>query len=241
VLVLLAALSACGRSLGSTSSAAPTASPAPTATPGISAQPVSFSTQDGVTLSGTLYGHGAQAIILSNEGNNASEPWQPVAEQLAAHGYLVLSYAYRPSAANFDGLAAHALADLQVAISFMRARPITRLILIGASLGALVSLKVATIQRVDGLVAISSPMGYQEIQLTDVDLRQLVVPKLFVTSADNQPFASATLHMFAVAPAPKEQRVYPGTAHGTSLFVGASGTDLFAVILQFVQRYAPVR
>jgi pimeloyl-ACP methyl ester carboxylesterase len=222
-------------------SAEGTVSPLPTATPGISAQVVSFLTPDGVTLSGTLYGHGARAVILSNEGDNASTPWQPVAEQLAIHGYLVLSYAYRPSDANFDGLAAHALTDLRAAIAFMHAHSITRLILIGASLGALVSLKVAAPQRVDGLVAISAPMGYQDVHLTDADLQRLVMPKLFVTSADNQPFAAATLHMFAVSPEPKAMQVYPGNAHGTSLFSGAGGTDLVAAMLQFVQQYAPVR
>jgi pimeloyl-ACP methyl ester carboxylesterase len=152
-----------------------------------------------------------------------------------------LSYAYRPSDAAFDGLAAHALVDLRAAVAFMRTRPITQLILIGASLGALVSLKGATTIPCDGLVAISAPLGYQDIQLRDVDLLRLVMPKLFVTSADNQPFAADTLQMFAASPQPKEQLVYPGDAHGTSLFVGPSGANLLAALLAFVQRTAPVR
>ena len=215
---------------------------APTATLAVAAQAVRFSTADGVTLAGTLYGRGSRGVILSNEGNNASAPWRPIAQQLAFQGYLVLSYAYRPSDATFDGLAQHALTDLHAAIAFMRARPLplTRLILIGASLGALVSLKAATTTRCDGLIAISAPMGYQDVQLSDADLQRLVVPKLFVTSAENQPFAGDTLHMFDVSPPPKDKRVYPGDAHGTSLFAGGSGADLLSALLAFVERYAPM-
>src|SRR5262249_42778838 len=143
----------------------------PTATLVIAAQPVRFTAEDGVSLAGILYGQGSQAIILSNEGNNASEPWRPVAQQLAFQGYLVLSYSYRPSHANYDGLAKHALTDLRAAIAFMRARSITKLILIGASLGALVSLKAATTTHFDGLIAISAPISYQDVQLSDGDLQ----------------------------------------------------------------------
>ncbi|HZC79829.1 MAG TPA: hypothetical protein VE258_18890, partial [Ktedonobacterales bacterium] len=165
-----------------------------------------------------------------------------IAQFLAARGYLVLSYAYRPSAPDYAGLAAHALTDLRAAVSFMRTRlVVTRLILVGASLGALVSLKAAASMRCDGLIAISSPLGYQDVQLDDGELGRLAMPKLFVTSADNQPFASDTLQMFDASPEPKEKRVYPGNAHGTSLFGGASGADLLFAMLTFVQQYAPAQ
>jgi uncharacterized protein len=241
VLALLPAFAACGTAQRSVPAAGATPTPSPSATPVVTVQTVNFTTQDGVTLAGALYGQGTHAVILSNEGNNASAPWQPVAEQLGANGYLVLSYAYRPTDANYDGLAAHALTDLRAAIAFLRARPITQLVLVGASLGALVSLKVATTQRCDALVAISSPLGYQDVQLTDDEMHHLVVPKLFVTSVDNPPFTSDTLHLFAMSAQPKEKEVYPGEAHGTDLFGGASGADLMRVLLRFVQRYAPVR
>jgi pimeloyl-ACP methyl ester carboxylesterase len=241
VLVLLAVVVACSRPPGATPSTVATAQLSPTTTVLIPAQPVSFTTADGVTLLGTLFGGGSQAVLLSNEGNNASAPWRPVAQAIAARGYLVLSYAYRPSNAAYEGLAAHALLDLRAAVAFLRAHAITHLILIGASLGALVSLKVATVLPCDGLVAISAPQGYQEVQLSDADLLRLGMPKLFVTSADNQPFAGDTLRMFTIAPEPKEQLVYPGAAHGTSLFADPTGADLLAALLRFVQRVAPVQ
>jgi pimeloyl-ACP methyl ester carboxylesterase len=204
----------------------------------VSSQPVSFAAADGTRLAGTLYGRGMRAVILSNEGDNSSAPWRPIAQQLAVRGYLVLSYAYRPVDANYDGLATHALSDLRGAIAFIRARPIpiTQLILIGASLGALEEVKVAATTPCNGLVVISAPLGYQDVQICDADLT-----KLFVTSADNRPFASDTLHMFEVSPLPKDKRVYPGDAHGVLLFAGMSGPALLSSILEFVQRTAPAQ
>lgn len=243
-------LAACGSSSRlATTTAAPTGhsirapSPVPTATLEVSSQPVSFSAADGTRLAGTLYGRGMRAVILSNEGDNASAPWRPIAQQLAVRGYLVLSYAYRPVDANYDGLATYALSDLRGAIAFIRARPIpiTQLILIGASLGALEEVKVAATTPCDGLVVISAPLGYQDVQISDADLAHLRMPKLFVTNADNQPFASNTLHMFEVSPLPKDKRVYPGDAHGVRLFAGTSGPALLSSILEFVQRTAPAQ
>src|SRR5713101_3009634 len=89
LLVLLTPLSGCSTSQGAapTRSAA-TPTPSPTATPVLVTQQVSFVTSDGVTLSGTLYGQGTRAIILSNEGDNNSFTWVPMAQQLATLGYL---------------------------------------------------------------------------------------------------------------------------------------------------------
>jgi hypothetical protein len=136
---------------------------------------------------------------------------------------------------------ASAASDLRGAIAFIRARPIpiTQLILIGASLGALEEVKEAATTPCDGLVVISAPLGYQDVQISDADLARLRMPKLFVTSADNQPFASDTLHMFEVSPLPKDKRVYSGDAHGVRLFAGTSGPALLSSILEFVQRTAP--
>jgi pimeloyl-ACP methyl ester carboxylesterase len=199
-----------------------------------------------VRLSGTLYGQGTRAVILSNEGDNASAPWRPIAQQFAARGYLVLSYTYRPVDANYDGLAAYALSDLRGAVAYLRARPlpttpITRLILIGASLGALEEVKVAATTPCDALVVISAPLGYQDVQISDADLAHLRMPKLFVTSTDNQPFAADTLHMYEASPPPKDMRTYPGDAHGVRLFAGTSGPALMSAMLEFIQRSAPAQ
>src|SRR6266568_1693547 len=164
LLLALSILSACGKSQ-EVAPASPTSQPSATATTAVRGQSVSFVAADGVTLQGVLYGQGMQAIILSNEGNNESSPWLPVVQQLVQQGYQVLTYRYRDQGDTLDQLAVHSLADLRAAIAFMHTRNVGRLVLIGASLGALDTVKVAGVERFDAMVVISAPMGFQQVQL----------------------------------------------------------------------------
>jgi hypothetical protein len=241
LLVLMPLLPGCGTS----QAAAPTrsaATPAPslTPTPLVVTRPVSFVTSDGVTLSGTLYGQGTRAIILSNEGDNDAFAWVPMAQQLATLGYLVLGYAYRPEVATASGLPSQALRDLRAANAFMHTLHTSGITLMGSSLGGLISLKEATIGHFDALVPISAPVAFEDVQLSDTELQRITTPKLFVTSDQNDPYTSDTYHMFAVTPQPKVERIYPGRRHGLALFQGTSGPDLLSTLRQFLQRYAPV-
>jgi alpha/beta superfamily hydrolase len=240
LLLAISILSACGTSQGGAPVASPTSRPSVTATPAVSSQPVSFVSQDGVTLQGLLYGQGMQAIILSNEGDNDSSRWVPVAQRLAQQGYLVLTFNYRYQGNSIDQLALHSLADLHAAIAFMRARNVSRLVLMGASLGALDTVKVASVEKFDAIVVISAPIGFQEVQLQDSELHRIIVPKLFVTSEDNEPFTHDTLHIFDATPDPKVKLVYAGTMHGISIFDSPSGANLLPSLLQFLQHYVPV-
>src|ERR1700730_5008800 len=145
LLVLLTLLSGCGASQGAAPTRiAATPTPSPTATPVLVTQQVSFVTSDGVTLSGTLYGQGTRAIILSNEGDNNSLTWVPMAQQLATLGYLVLGYSYRPQVATANGLPSQGLRDLRAAIAFIHTHHVSGITLMGSSLGGLISLKEAT-------------------------------------------------------------------------------------------------
>lgn len=241
LLVLLTLLSGCGtsqRAAHTSSAAMPT--PSPTAPPVLVTQQVSFVTSDGVTLSGTLYGQGTRAIILSNEGDNNSFTWVPMAQQLATLGYLVLGYSYRPQVATANGLPSQGLRDLRAAIAFIHTHHVTGITLMGSSLGGLISLKEATTEHFDALVPISAPVAFEDVHLSDAELQRITTPKLFVTSDQNDPYTSDTYHMFDVTPQPKEERIYSGRRHGLALFQGTSGPDLLSALRHFLQHYAPV-
>ena len=241
LLALLMLLSSCGASQGATPTrTAARTIPSPKATQAIVTQEVSFVTSDGLTLSGTLYGKGTRAIILSDQGDNDSFAWVSVSQQLARLGYLVLGYSYRPEVATANGLSSQGLRDLRAAVAFMHTRHVTGITLMGSSLGGLISLKDATVERFDALVPISAPVAFGDVQLSDAELQRLTLPKLFVTSDQNDPFTSDTYHMFAVTPQPKEERIYPGRRHGLALFQGTSGPDLLSALRQFLQQYVPV-
>jgi alpha/beta superfamily hydrolase len=235
---VVAVLAACGTVQQSVPTSTPTK---PTPTPTVPSQSVSFVDKDGVMLYGTLYGQGKRAIILSNEGDNDPTSWVPVAVQLASRGYLVLGFAYRSEDNTDAALAAHTFADLRAAVTFVHTRNVTGITLMGSSLGGLLAVKAATSEKFDAVVAISAPIEYQDLQLSDAELHRLSSPKLFVTSDQNDPFTGDTLHMYDTTPAPKEKQVYAGRHHGIALFQDHLKPELLSVLLQFLQHYVPAR
>src|SRR5712692_8888245 len=98
LLLAISVLSACGRDKSGPYGAAPTVVPKVRGSGrdksgpyiAVPSQAVSFLSEKGVMLQGILYGQGTRAVILSNEGNNESGPWLPVAQQIAQQGYVVL-------------------------------------------------------------------------------------------------------------------------------------------------------
>jgi len=232
--LVILSLNACSTAADTASS--PVATPrAATATTEIQSEAVSFPASATIMLHGRLYGAGVRGVILSNEGDNISSHWTPMAERLAVAGYLTLTYDYHPTS-SADTSSSEALLDLRGAVAFMRSQHVTTLALIGSSLGGLVSLKQASLDPVTAVVAISAPIEWEDVRLSDGDLARLTAPKLFVTSEENEPFTSDTQRMYDLTPEPKERQVYPGRLHGIQLFDAAPSADLLPKLLSFLDR-----
>jgi alpha/beta superfamily hydrolase len=246
---LLVLLASCGS--GTPSQPASLPAPSPTQTPSITPTPtipnvsshlVHFLTSDHVQLAGLLYGHGKTAVICSHELRTTKIIWSAsgIVQRLAQRGYLALAYDFRgngDSAGQFD--ASKLDVDLRAAITFVRKLGATKIILLGSSMGGTATLKVAASQQVAAVITLSAPQEFG-VNVSDAEVKAIRAPKLFVNSKDDG-FASDTMHMYAVAKPPKEIQMYPGSAHGTSIFdVGSeNGTDLTQRILNFVTHYAP--
>ena len=72
-------------------------------------------------------------------------------------------------------------------------------------------------------------------EIESVDLNT-DIPKLFIAAEnDNTVSADATHALYDLAAEPKEWQTYPGSAHGTDLFEGASGAELQQRILGFIE------
>lgn len=208
---------------------------------------VTFTTADGVTLQGTLYGNGTTAVILSTMGAQRQETWAPFAREIAAHGYLALTYNFRYWVSETkmqDDLRDKAAEDLRAAVAFARQQGAQRVVLVGASLGALASLKAASDSKPAAVVIMAAPFGpfpaLPSLQVDKADLQVITAPKLFInTEHDEGGFTESTQKMFEVAPDPKELHIYPGSAHGTDLFDTDQSADLTLRLIEFIERNTP--
>src|SRR2546429_2542637 len=142
---LLFLLASCGSGTPSQPASLPTPSPTPTlgitptpTIPTVSSRLVHFLTSDHVQLAGLLYGHGKTAVICSHELRTTKIIWSEsgIVQRLAVRGYLALAYDFRgngDSAGQFD--ASKLDVDLRAAIAFVRNLGVSRILLLGSSMG----------------------------------------------------------------------------------------------------------
>lgn len=215
----------------------PTPTPAPTM-PNIPAVPVHFTTRDHVQLAGVLYGNGGTtAIICSHEHPGSKAEWSDSAPWFAARGFMVLAYDFRgwgESGGTFD--ASQADKDVFAAIAFVHSRGAKKVILLGASMGADISLIAASETQVAGVITLSPEYLFG---LNNTQIKAISAPKLFINSVDDG-YADDTQQMYQNALPPKELHLYPGGAHGVAIFSTANGQDLIARIIAFTNKYAPL-
>jgi len=240
--VTVAVLAGCGDNPSPRASppSASTAAGTAAGTAGAVGTPVSFAAADGVTLAGHRFGTGPTAIVLSNMGDNDETDWQRFAPELTGPGSFVLTYSYRYPLrirSLTAEMARGAVEDLRGAVAYARAQGARRVILIGASLGGMLTAKVAGALAVDGAVIMAAPADRRDFDLRveDAELAAITAPKLFVVSdADPTVDPAETRQLYDRAPEPKQWRSFPGTAHGTRLFATAAGQDLGRLLAGFV-------
>lgn len=222
----------------------PTVTPTPAITPTptlptVSRTEVHFSTQDHVLLDGWLYGRGSStAIICSHEHPGSKADWSDSAPWFAASGFMVLAYDFRGwgnSQGQFD--ASKLDKDVLAAIAFVKSKGAKKVMLLGASMGADISLITAAETQVAGVITLSPEYLFG---LSDTNIRAVSAPKLFINS-EGDAFATDTQQMYQNAGQPKTLHLYPGNAHGVDIFATDNGQDLIARILTFVNTYAPLQ
>src|SRR3990172_448369 len=213
----------------------------PTAEPIAEAGPreVSFQTEDGVTLSGTLFGVGGVGVVLSHMRPVDQTSWHAFAQTLADNGYLALAYDFRGYGKS-EGPQALGLIDRDVraAVDFLRSQGAGRVVLIGASMGGTASAKVAAVVGDDGLVVLSGPQSFEGLNVASEDLQLGGMPSLWITSRGD-PVTPGMQAMHDAASDPKTLHIYDGDAHGTFIFDTADGADLARRILEFVTANIP--
>ena len=240
-------LIACGSKPASQQAAA-TPTPVITPTPAITPTPtlpevastlVHFTTGDHVQLGGLLYGKGGRtAIICSHQFPSTKVDWSDSAPWFAARGFMVLAYDFRgrgDSQGQYDPSKEDQ--DLLAAIAFVHSHGAKQVILLGASMGADISLIVAARTRVAGVIALSPEYLFG---LSNNEIRAISAPKLFINSAGDS-FASDTQQMFQNARPPKALHLYAGSAHGVTIFETDDGQDLIARIIAFANKYVPLQ
>jgi pimeloyl-ACP methyl ester carboxylesterase len=223
-----------------TQATAPTQPPAETGTNAESGpREVTFETDDGITLSGTLFGDGEIAAVLSHMRPSDQTAWHAFARTLADNGYTALAYDFRGYGKSGGTQELGKIdRDVRAAAAYLRAQGATRIVLIGASMGGTASAKIAASIGAQGLIVLSSPQSFQGLTVSADDLSLAGMPSLWVSSRGD-PVAREVEAMHAGASEPKSFHVYEGIAHGTDIFNTPDGVDLGQRVVDFLAALSP--
>jgi pimeloyl-ACP methyl ester carboxylesterase len=196
-------------------------------------------------------------VILSHMGPFGQDQteWWPTARELSRRGYMVLTYDYSgicpggPAGCSGGATSVTEPApNLLGAISYVRARGASRVVLGGASMGAMASLRVAArpdvqaaaVISLSGVEAFSGPY-----ELGRDVIRRIVAPKLFVAGDGDEEAANAARDWIEWSTPPKTGRILDTGLHGTDMIDLASGADgdipgkVTDLVLTFLGRFAP--
>lgn len=215
--------------------------PAPQAAPSRPEGEVTFTTEDGITLSGTIFGQGSIAVVLAHMRPTDQTSWQPFAQGLAQNGFTALTFDFRGygksgGSRNYGVLAK----DVRAALAYLRDSGFDRMVCIGASMGGTACGTASHEAGLIGLVMLSSPLAMEApLELTAADFADLTYPKLFVASQDDQPYASHVQQMFNWSAEPKQIGFFSGDAHGTYIFDTAHAGELRDLLVNFLAALSP--
>lgn len=197
---------------------------------------VTFATDDGLTIAGSLFGpeEAVAGVVLGHMVNGTRTQWEPLAQQLAAGGYRVLTIDFRGYGGSDEGRTDVLDRDLAAAVAYLRERGVERVALGGASMGAAAAALAAQNTPVEALMVFSSPLDFDGMRTTAENLATMDFPKLFVCSELDTVSYRPMQELFAAAAEPKTELWLDGSEHGTMLLSGDHAADVVRAVEAFL-------
>jgi pimeloyl-ACP methyl ester carboxylesterase len=213
-------------------------------------RPISFESEDGVTLAGRLFGaEDADAgVVLAHMAPADQRSWFAFAERLASDGYRVLTFDFRGHCPGGDGgcsqgerQVAEIWRDVVGAIETLRDEGVTRVALVGASMGGTASLVAASQEGVDAdaVITLSAPTSFEGLQATPEVVSRVVAAKLFLAGHEDAGAAAAAQSLYDQSVQPKRVTILTTGDHGTDILEGNQGSAATNEILGWLDRYVP--
>jgi pimeloyl-ACP methyl ester carboxylesterase len=246
-LVLAGALVAsCGSQSATTPATGATATTATTATPGTrdtlpaaTGRGVSFTTEDGVTLGGHVFGSGQAGVILAHMYPADQTSWYSTAQRLAQAGHLVLTFDFRGYGESSGSKRIDLIdRDVSAAITQIRKEGAGSVVLAGASMGGTASLiagdraQALSSIRLAGIATLSAPVGFQGLSAAAA-VPRIIVPLLFI-AAEKDSGAAGAQQLEQLSSGKGDLEIVPGSDHGTDLLTGQQAAKVYQLLLDFI-------
>lgn len=215
-------------------------------TPSTPSQPametVSFNTSDGVKIYGLYYranATGAPAVLLSHMMPATKESWSDFARVLTDAEFSVLAIDLRGhgestmqtindehKTLNYkkftDANHQKSILDLEAAVGFLKSRGASEIHLVGASVGANLSLQyLAEHSEARSAILLSPGLDYRGVKTEPYAVRLRTGQAAYFVAADDDPYSAQTakaLYQKTPSGAKKELKLFERAGHGTDMF-----------------------
>jgi dienelactone hydrolase len=184
---------------------------------------VRFFASDDTRLIGAELGSGPRGVIFGHQGGGAPASlcsWMPYGRHLAAAGYHVLAIDHRAFGSSGSSPVPANLRrvdfDILAAVDLLRRHGATTVVLGGASLGGAAVLAAAphVDPPVQGVISVAAPDRFVSVDAIGA-VRISTIPSLFVSAAQDDPFAQQAQEFYDASPAAdKKLLIVPGIEHG---------------------------
>jgi pimeloyl-ACP methyl ester carboxylesterase len=211
-------------------------------------RPVSFPAADGIRLAGRLFGDGGVGVVLSHMLPADQTSWWDFARILAGRGYSALTYDARGYCPGGEAGCSEGQKDVTAmwqdvigAIDYLESQGVSRVMLVGASMGGTASLVAASRPgvRVAAVVALSAPQSIEGLTADQGVLANVTAAKLFVAgNSDLTGAAQAAQTMYDESPPPKRVEIFTSSDHGTDLLTGNQSGRVQTLILNYLEQYS---
>ena len=201
---------------------------------------VSFTTEDGVTLGGHVFGSGRAGVVLAHMYPADQTSWYATAERLAQEGYLVMTFDFRGYGES-GGEKQIDLTDRDVsaAVTAIRGEGAAEVVLAGASMGGTASLiagdraQALSSIRLAGIATLSAPVEFRGLSAADA-VPRVTVPLLFI-AAENDEGAAGARELERLSSGKGDLEIVPGSDHGTDLLTGDQGARVYGLLQSFIK------
>lgn len=216
LLVATMALSACDRAL---------------AEPPEGSTHITIDTPDGEQLDAIEMGSGPDVAIMSHGDTGTKEGFYRLVEPLASDGWRVIDYDARGVGNSTGGPEDDRPADLRAVVDYARDTGAESIVLLGASLGASLSIAMAGELDATALVSLSAPALVFNAADAAVDLRD-AIPVMIAAAEGNEPYVSDARSLAATLGI--DPVIASGDGHGTGMF--GDNPELITQIVTFLDQ-----
>jgi dienelactone hydrolase len=246
--LILTALVACGSSGSNTVSSTPAPIPSSSSVPRTA---VHFGAPDGVRIEGSVFGHGPVGAVLGHDLDGDQTEWWDFAQTLARSGYTALAIDYRGSCpggvagCSGDGSTAGAWKDMLGGVRYLKRHGVTKVVLIGSSMGGTASIVAAARpgSGVAGVISLSGPVQCCGLDAGKDVVSALSVPMLLIVGRLDAGFVGDTRQLGKWAGTSAQTVILPSGEHGVNLLRFATPSiqrRATSLVLAFMKRVQPV-